>query len=118
VAGHSYQDLKVWQQAMKLAAEVYKITERLPAEERFALTDQLRRSAVSIPSNIAEGQRRYGDAETRNFCSIALGSTAELETQLLLSQKLYGINISAQLASCEAVGKMLTGLIRALKAKD
>ena len=117
MASHSYKDLKVWQQAMKLVVEVYKITKHLPPEERFAIADQLRRSSVSIPSNIAEGQRRFGDAETINFCSIALGSTAELETQLLLVQKLYDIDTSAQLDSCDAVGKMLSGLIRALKNK-
>lgn len=117
MSAHSFKDLKVWQEAMILVEQTYLITKQLPDFERFALADQLRRSAVSIPSNIAEGQKRYGDAETIHFCSIAQGSVAELETQLLLAQKIYKIPVKPILDKAESVSKMLSGLIKALKAR-
>jgi four helix bundle protein len=80
----NFRDLIVWQKAMKLAAEVYHVTRSLPIDERFGLTSQLRRAAVSIPSNIAEGHARQG-REFAHFLSITLGSAAEVETQLLLA---------------------------------
>lgn len=81
-----YQDLIVWQKAMDLAEEIYRITKTFPQEERYALTDQMRRSAVSIPSNIAEGSKR-GTKEFCQFLRTAQGSGAELETQILLSYR-------------------------------
>lgn len=83
-----FRDLKIWQKAMDLAPEVYSLIETLPGKERFALCDQMRRCMVSIPSNIAEGQRRSTNKEFSHFLSISRGSTAELQTQLLLCQRL------------------------------
>jgi four helix bundle protein len=80
-----YKDLLVWQKGMLLAKLVYQLTQKFPAEERYGLTSQLRRAGVSVPSNIAEGQARRGTNEFLQFLSIAEGSLAELETQLLLS---------------------------------
>jgi four helix bundle protein len=83
-----YKDLKVWQKGMHLSKSVYQLTSAFPREERFGLTAQLRRAAVSVPSNIAEGQARHGTREFLQFLSHASGSLAELETQLLLSTEL------------------------------
>ena len=80
----SYKDLIVWQRAMDIAKGVYKIAKLLPKDELFVLSSQMRRAAISIPSNIAEGQARNSSKEFRNFLSVAKGSAAELETQLLL----------------------------------
>jgi four helix bundle protein len=84
---HSFRDLIVWQKAMALALEVYKLTRQFPKEEVYVLTSQVRRAAISIPSNIAEGHARQG-REYASFLSIARGSAAEVETQLLLAVQL------------------------------
>ena len=81
----SYRDLDAWQLAMKLVVEIYHLTRSFPVEERFGLTAQLRRAAVSIPSNIAEGHDRIGGTEFRRFVSIARGSVAEVETQIAVA---------------------------------
>jgi four helix bundle protein len=83
-----YKELLVWQKGMALTKLIYVLTQKFPADERYGLTSQLRRAAVSIPSNIAEGQARKGTAEFLQFLSIAESSLAELETQLLLSVEL------------------------------
>jgi len=80
-----YKELLVWQKGMSLAKGVYELTARFPTDERFGLVSQMRRAAVSVPSNIAEGQARHGTREFLQFLSHASGSLAELETQLLLS---------------------------------
>jgi four helix bundle protein len=79
-----YKELKIWQKGMALAKQVYRLTSRFPAEEKYGLAVQLRRAAVSVPSNIAEGQARSGTREFLQFLSHASGSLAELETQILL----------------------------------
>ena len=83
-----YKELKIWQKGMSLARSVYGLTAKFPGDERFGLTSQMRRAAVSVPSNIAEGQARQGTREFLHFLSHASGSLAELETQLLLSADL------------------------------
>jgi four helix bundle protein len=85
---HGFRELLVWQKAMELVGLVYRLTSDWPKEERFGLTSQTRRAAVSIPSNIAEGQGRIGPGEFARFVSIAHGSLCELETQLLLAAEL------------------------------
>jgi four helix bundle protein len=80
-----YKELLVWQKGMSLATDVYRLTAKFPADERFGLVSQMRRAAISVPSNIAEGQARHGTREFLQFLSHASGSLAELETQLLLS---------------------------------
>lgn len=89
VRTQSHEDLLVWQKAMDLAVTVYALTKELPIEERFGLSVQMRRCAVSIPSNIAEGKRRGTPKEFARFLRIAYGSGAELETQLELCKRLY-----------------------------
>jgi len=85
---HDFQKLDVWNLAMDLAAATYDATKAYPTEERFGLQSQMRRAAVSVPSNIAEGSARSSDADFRRFLIMAKGSASELETQVLLSERL------------------------------
>ena len=115
MAWSDYRELIAWQKAMEAAAEVYKVVKKLPKEEIFALSDQMRRAAVSIPSNIAEGQSRSSKKEFAWFLSIAQGSKSELETQLLLSAKigyLLDSDIKSAIGLLEETGKLLTSLIQ------
>ena len=109
----SYRDLIVWHKAMDLCEMVYGLVGKLPVEERYVLSGQMRRSSVSIPSNIAEGRARQGKKEFPHFLSIAQGSIAELETQVLLAvrMKFFG-NEDAQKALdlADEVSKMLKSL--------
>ena len=109
----TYKDLIVWRKAMDLAEKVYLLSRSFPREELYGLTSQIRRAAVSVPSNIAEGQARQSTAEFRNFLSIAQGSLAEVETQLLLAIR-FGYLSPEQAASAlslrEEISKMLTSL--------
>ena len=114
---HRYEELTVWQKAMDLVVEVYKIVKLLPKEEIYALTDQMKRAAVFIPSNIAEGQERDTTKDFVKFLYIAKGSKAELETQLTICLRLNYLTQPqlefAQGLLCE-IGKMLNALIRKL----
>lgn len=84
----SYRDLKIWQKGIELVKAVYGLTRKFPKHETYALADQLRRSSVSVPSNIAEGQARQHTGEFRQFLYIALGSAAEVDTQIVVAQEL------------------------------
>ncbi|MBR5914520.1 MAG: four helix bundle protein [Selenomonadaceae bacterium] len=113
-----FKELLVWQKSMKLAAEVYRITKKLPKDELFGLTNQLRRAAVSIPSNIAEGNGRDSTKEYLRFLYIARGSRSEVETQLLLCVELGYLQkteIVTALEICTEVGKMLNAVISKFK---
>ncbi len=115
----SFKDLIVWQKAFFLAKEIYRITGQMPSEEKFGITSQIRRSVVSIPSNIAEGYGRRRLKEYDRFLSIALGSLNELETQLLLIHDLGYINNESAnecLPVIEEVGRLLGGLIKKLNS--
>lgn len=83
---HNFRGLRIWQEAMEVTKAIYKVTARFPTEERYGLTSQINRSAVSVPSNIAEGAGRNSDKELNQFLGIALGSAFELETQLILAE--------------------------------
>jgi carbamoyl-phosphate synthase large subunit len=111
------KDLLIWQKGMVLSKLVYRLTARFPREERFGLTSQLRRPAVSVPSNIAEGQARQGTKEFLQFLSHAEGSLTELETQLLLSVELgfcSKIDVEASLNEIDELQKMVVALKRKL----
>jgi four helix bundle protein len=114
-----YKELLVWQKGMNLAKLVYKLTMRFPAEERYGLTSQMRRAAVSVPSNIAEGQARRSTNEFLQFLSVAEGSLAELDTQLCLSVEL-GFALQTEVAPClkevDELQKMLVALKRKLSS--
>jgi four helix bundle protein len=112
-----YKDLLVWQKGMNLAKLVYKLTAKFPSEERYGLTSQLRRAAVSVPSNIAEGQARQSTREFIQFLSHAEGSLAEVETQLLLSVELEfakQADVQPSLQEIDELQKMLVGLRKKL----
>jgi carbamoyl-phosphate synthase large subunit len=114
-----YKDLLIWQKRMLLAKLVYQVTQKFPGEERYGLTSQLRRAAVSVPSNIAEGQARRGTNEFVQFLSIAEGSSAELETQLLLSTELSycrPADVGPALREIDELQKMIGALKRKLAA--
>jgi four helix bundle protein len=114
-----YEDLIVWQKAMDLVVEVYKIARLLPNEELYSLSSQMKRAAVSIPSNIAEGQERNTTKDFVNHLYIAKGSKGELETQLLICVRLnYLTKLQVKAAQgllCE-IGKMLNSLIQKLSS--
>jgi four helix bundle protein len=113
----THKDLDVWKKAMDLAAQVYSLTARFPKEELYGLTSQIRRSAVSIPSNIAEGAARHSRKEFIQFLHIASGSVAELETQLLLAIRMRFIPGDSIICHVEEIRKLLLGLLRSLKKK-
>lgn len=115
----SYKDLIVWQKAVDLVAEIYKVTDRFPDREKYGLSSQMRRAAVSIPSNIAEGRSRSTKKDFVNFLHVALGSSTELETQLIIGQRLTYIQNSdfqRTTAQLSEVCRMLHGMIRKLEA--
>jgi four helix bundle protein len=110
----SFKDLTVWQKSFELVKDVYLLTTKLPRSEQFGLISQIQRCAVSIPSNIAEGQQRNSSGEFRQSLGIAKGSAAELETQLLLAKEIYGLDISVELILLDEVQKMLNAIIKKL----
>ena len=112
----SYQDLIVWQKGMEVVELVYLVTKVFPKEELYGLTNQVRRAAVSIPSNIAEGHARNSTAEFRRFLSIAQGSKAEVETQILIAQRLHYIQ-PQQAREILSLLKEISKMLAALKAK-
>ncbi len=117
----SYKDLEVWQVAISLAEECYRLSSRFPREETYGMTSQIRRAAVSVPANIAEGYGRDQTGSYIQFLRIAQGSARELETHLILVGRL-GLADSAALQSvqdlCDRVGRMLRALIRSLEARN
>lgn len=113
-----YKDLQVWQRSIDFVVEVYSLVKSFPSEERYALGNQMRRAAVSIPSNIAEGMERSAVKEKLHFLSIAIGSLAEIETQLIICGKLGfvdGKNSAQCLEEVIAIRKMLYRLSTSLK---
>ena len=121
MAVRRFQDLEVWQKAMDLATLIYEITREFPSDERFGLTNQIRRSATSIPANIAEGFGRLSNPDYLRFLAIARGSLMETETHLLLAERLNYVN-AQQIQSFQhingQVGRLLNGLIRSLRDTD
>ncbi len=114
----THKDLDVWKKSMDLVERVYRRTERFPDSAKYGLTNQIRRCAVSVSSNIAEGAARNTDKEFVQFCYIALGSLSELETQLLIAERLkYSQNIDI-LENVVEIRRMLLGLIKYLKSKQ
>jgi four helix bundle protein len=115
-----YQDLEVWQRAMDLVIEAYRATQSFPMNERYGLTAQIRRAAVSVPSNIAEGRGRATAADFLRHLAIANGSIMEVETQLLIAARLGYLSTDASrvlLRRCSEVGRLLAGLVRAMKRR-
>jgi four helix bundle protein len=116
-APKTHKDLDVWREAMELARHTYSVTATFPKEELYGLTQQARRCSVSIPSNIAEGAARRSTKEFVQFTYVALGSVAELETQLLLATSVGFFSDEKIFHRIEHVRKMLLGLMASLKQK-
>lgn len=110
---NGYKDLLVWQKAMQLTTEIYAATKRFPHDEQYGLVSQLRRAAVSVTSNIAEGSGRYSEGEFLQFLSQARGSALEVETQLLIARELHYLDAGSArnlLRSVDEISRMLSGL--------
>ncbi len=115
-----YRDLQIWQKGVKLVDEIYDITAQMPKEEVYGLTSQMRRSAISIPSNIAEGGARQGTKELIHFLNIAKGSLAELETQLIIAERRKFITrneLERLLLTTDTLDNMIFGLMNSLRKK-
>ena len=118
---HNYRELKVWQRSIELVQEVYKLVKKLPKEETYCLSDQMRRAAVSIPSNIAEGQDRNSRKEFIYFLSIARGSKSELDTQVEICLRIGYFNLldaERVLGLLQEVSMMITSLITKLSGSN
>jgi four helix bundle protein len=116
--GQHFKDLVVWQKAMEMVTEVYRLTDGFPKKEVYSLTDQIRRAAVSVPSNIAEGQGHHNNREFLHFLRHSSGSLAELETQLNIAERLGYADASATaqiLQRVHEVGWILNGLIGSIR---
>jgi len=114
---HDFKDMRIWQKGIGVVKDIYKVTKRFPREELYGLTSQMRRSAVSIPSNIAEGFRRYHNKEYKQFLYIAMGSCAELETQIIISHELDYLHNNDKMEMIEKltyICQMINKLIKKL----
>lgn len=116
----AHEKLDAWKKAVEFVVAVYRVTESFPKDEKFGLTSQIRRAAVSIPANIAEGAARSSNKEYLHFISIAQGSSSELETELLIAQKLGFLNEEIYFSlhwELESIGRLMIGLSNYLKRK-
>jgi four helix bundle protein len=113
----THKDLDVWKMGLDLVERVYRITEKFPKEEQFGLTSQLRRAAVSIPSNIAEGAARSSKREYVQYLYISLGSLAEVETQLIIANRLQYLNDQDIMENVEHLRRKLLNFIKYIKGK-
>jgi four helix bundle protein len=120
VMARSYRELLVWQKGIQLSVPVYRLSKEFPREETYGLSNQMRRAAVSIPSNIAEGAGRLNTREYKQYLGVARGSSFELQTQLTIAKEL-GFGDIEQLheaeSTCDEIGRMLFGVIQTLGAK-
>lgn len=117
----THKDLDAWRLSIDLVSEIYKLTQQFPSEEKFGLTNQIRRAAVSVPSNIAEGAARSSIKEYERFLYIALGSLSEVETQLIIALNLEYMNkeeFNIYSQKLDKVLKLLTGLIKFVQNKS
>src|SRR5579864_4172153 len=117
----SYKDLIAWKKGMELAATIYDVTDGFPAQETYGLVSQLRRAAVSIPSNIAEGKAHYSNRDFVRFLRHARGSLAEIETQVLIAhqRRFLLADVTTKLTQqLDELGRILSGLINSLQAQD
>ena len=111
----THEKLDVWKLSIDFVTRIYKITQSFPSEEKFGLTNQMRRAAVSIPSNIAEGAAKQSDKENIRFLYISLGSISELETQLIISQNLEYCDVKEIISELKTIKSKLINYIKYLK---
>lgn len=114
---HNFREIKIWQEALVLVKEVYAFTSKLPKEEKFGITSQINRSAVSIPSNIAEGSGRTSNKEFIRFLEIAISSSYELETQLILVEEIYNLSSKEIIEHLHALQNRIGGFTRQIKER-
>ncbi|HZJ80428.1 MAG TPA: four helix bundle protein [Dysgonamonadaceae bacterium] len=117
----THKDLDVWRKSVSLVTSIYEVTKTFPNDEIYGLTNQIRRSSVSIPSNIAEGNARQGDKEFAHFLYISLGSLSELETQLIIASSLNYLSLKdydSVITSLEEIRRMLLGLIKYVRNRQ
>lgn len=115
-----YQNLRIWQKSVDLTVEIYELTKNFPNNERYGIVSQMQRASVSVPSNIAEGAIRQHKKEFINFLYIGLGSLSELNTQVIITQKIGYINdfqCEKLKEEIDEIGKQISGLINKLKIK-
>ena len=113
----TYRDLNIWNVGIELVKDIYKLTEKFPKQEMYSIVSQMRRSAISIPSNVAEGFKRYHNKEYRQFLYVTLGSCAELETQITIAKELKYIQKDKEavlLERLDHIGRMITNLLKKL----
>jgi four helix bundle protein len=116
----SFRDLVVWQKGVDLVTEIYRLTQKFPKDELFGLTSQIRRAAVSIPSNVAEGRGKSSKGEFQQFLHHSMGSLAEVETQIIIAQNLgylTAAEIEPVMEIIAEVGRLLNGLLTSLKKR-
>lgn len=114
---HNFKELNVWKKGIEMVTAIYELTSKFPSDEKFGLTSQIRRAAISIPSNIAEGSGRKTNKDFSNFLSISLGSQFELETQLIVASQLGFVSNEAIIfQELNELQKMTRGLINKLKS--
>ncbi len=114
----THKDLDIWKRGMELVEKIYKLTTAFPREEIYGLTSQIRRSAVSFPSNIAEGAARSSDKEFIRFLYVSLASLSELETQLMIAENLRYPKTNGMLKELEVLRRMTLNFIKHIKSKD
>jgi len=114
---HNFREIKIWQEALVVVKEVYVLTSNLPKEEKYGITSKLNRSAVSIPSNIAEGSGRTSNKEFIRFPEIAISSSYELETQLILVEELFNLHTKEIVENLHALQNRIGGFTRQIKER-
>lgn len=114
---HNFREIKIWQEALVLVKEVYAFTSNLPKEEKYGITSQINRSAVSIPSNIAEGSGRTSNKEFIRFLEIAISSSYELETQLILSEQIFNLSTKEIIENLHSLQNRIGGFMRQIKER-
>lgn len=112
---HNFREIKIWQEALLMVKEVYLFSTNLPKEEKYGITSQINRSAVSIPSNIAEGSGRTTNKEFVRFLEIAISSSYELETQLILAEELFDLSSVELIKNLNALQNRIGGFTRQIK---
>jgi len=114
---HNFRELNIWKDSLQLVKKVYILTSELPKDEKFGLISQINRSAVSIPSNIAEGSGRTSEKEFLHFLNIAISSSYELETQLILAEELFNLKTKELIGEITSIQKMIGGFSRKIKSE-
>lgn len=114
---HNFKEMKIWQEAMKVVKSTYFLTAQLPSDEKFGLISQINRCAVSIPSNIAEGSGRSTEKDFLNFLNISLSSSFELETQLILANEIFNLDVEDLSLKVNELQRMIVGFKKSINNK-